>query len=62
MAFAVAMCGVAEVLANRLPAQEEHIAALPPVAIVPYFFAGGLFPISALPAALATQAEAYIDR
>ena len=52
LAFAVAMYGVAEVLANRIPTQEEYIGALPPVAIVPYFVAGGLFPISALPAGL----------
>jgi ABC-2 type transport system permease protein len=53
LAFAVAMYGIAEVLANRLATQEEYIGALPPVAIVPYFVAGGLFPISALPGALA---------
>jgi ABC-type multidrug transport system permease subunit len=58
LCFAVAMYGVAEVLANRLPTQEEYIAALPPVAIVPYFFAGGLFPISALPAGLTVIAKA----
>jgi ABC-2 type transport system permease protein len=52
LAFAVAMYGAAEVLANRLPSQEEYIAALPPVAIVPFFFAGSFFPISALPAGL----------
>ena len=52
LAFAVAMYGVAEVLANRLPSQEEYIAALPAVAIVPFFFAGSFFPISALPAGL----------
>jgi ABC-2 type transport system permease protein len=52
VAFAVAMYGVAEVLANRIPTQEEYIGALPPVAIVPFFVAGGLFPISALPAGL----------
>jgi ABC-2 type transport system permease protein len=50
--FAVAMYGIAEVLANRLPSQEEYIAALPAVAIVPFFFAGSFFPISALPAGL----------
>ena len=50
--FAVAMYGVAEVLANRLHTQEEYIGALPPVAIVPFFFAGSFFPISALPAGL----------
>jgi ABC-2 type transport system permease protein len=52
LGFAVGMYGVAEILANRLPTQEEYIGALPPVAIVPYFFAGGLFPLSALPAGL----------
>jgi ABC-type multidrug transport system permease subunit len=55
--FAIAMYGVAEVLANRLPTQEEYIGALPPVAIVPYFFAGGLFPIGALPTALTLLAK-----
>jgi ABC-2 type transport system permease protein len=50
--FAVGMYGVAEVLANRIPTQEEYIGTLPPVAIVPFFFAGSFFPISALPAAL----------
>ena len=52
LAFAVAMYGIAEILANRLPSQEEYIAALPAVAIVPFFFAGSFFPISALPAGL----------
>jgi ABC-2 type transport system permease protein len=52
LAFTVAMYGIAEVLANRLPSQEEYIAALPAVAIVPFFFAGSFFPISALPAGL----------
>ena len=57
LCFAVAMYGIAEVLANRLHTQEEYIGALPPVAIVPYFFAGGLFPISALPAGLTVVAK-----
>jgi ABC-2 type transport system permease protein len=57
LGFAVAMYGVAEALANKLPTQEEYIGALPPVAIVPYFFAGGLFPISALPAGLTVVAK-----
>jgi ABC-type polysaccharide/polyol phosphate export permease len=52
LGFAIAMYGAAEVLANRLPTEEEYIAALPPVAIVPFFFAGSFFPISALPAGL----------
>jgi ABC-2 type transport system permease protein len=57
LCFAVAMYGIAELLANRLPTQEEYIGALPPVAIVPYFFAGGLFPISALPVGLTVVAK-----
>ncbi|MGH9289973.1 MAG: ABC transporter permease [Acidimicrobiales bacterium] len=52
LGFAVAMYGAAEVLANRLPTQEEYIGALPAVAIVPFFFAGSFFPISAMPAGL----------
>jgi ABC-2 type transport system permease protein len=47
--FAVAMYGVAETFANRAETQEEYVGLLPPVAILPYFFAGSLFPISALP-------------
>jgi ABC-2 type transport system permease protein len=57
LCFAVAMYGIAELLANRLPTQQEYIGALPPVAVVPYFFAGGLFPISALPVGLTVLAK-----
>jgi ABC-2 type transport system permease protein len=57
LCFALAMYGVAEILANRLQTQEEYIGALPAVAIVPYFFAGGLFPITALPAGLTAVAK-----
>jgi ABC-2 type transporter len=42
LGFAVAMYGAAEILANRLPTQEEYIGALPAVAIVLFFFAGSL--------------------
>ena len=62
LGFAVGMYGVAEILANRLHTQEEYIAALPGVAIVPYFFAGGLFPITALPAALTVVAKLLRSR
>jgi ABC-type multidrug transport system permease subunit len=55
--FAIGMYGIAEILANRFPTQEEYIAALPAVAVVPYFFAGGLFPITALPAGLTVVAK-----
>src|ERR1700704_2117972 len=34
--FAIGMYGVAETLANRIPRQEEYIAATPAVAIVPW--------------------------
>jgi ABC-2 type transport system permease protein len=50
--FTVFMYGVAETLASRMSQQEEYIAATPAVAILPWFFAGALFPIGALPAAL----------
>jgi ABC-2 type transport system permease protein len=55
--FAVLMYGVAETLASRMPQQEEYIAATPVIAIVPWFFAGALFPIAALPAALTAFAK-----
>jgi ABC-2 type transport system permease protein len=55
--FAVFMYGIAETLASRMPQQEEYIAATPVIAIVPWFFAGALFPIAALPAALTAFAK-----
>jgi ABC-2 type transport system permease protein len=47
--FTVGMYGVGETLASRIPRAEEYIARLPAIAIVPWFLAGSLFPISALP-------------
>src|SRR5437763_2265037 len=47
--FTVGMYGVAETLAGRVPKTEEFIARVPAIAIVPWFLAGSLFPISALP-------------
>jgi ABC-2 type transport system permease protein len=47
--FSMLMYSVAEILATRLPSAEAYTGALPVVAIVPFFFAGSLFPISALP-------------
>jgi ABC-type multidrug transport system permease subunit len=55
--FAVFMYGVAETLASRIPSQEEYIAATPVVAVLPWFFAGALFPIGALPGALTAFAK-----
>jgi ABC-type polysaccharide/polyol phosphate export permease len=43
------MYGAAEVLASRVPRQEEYIARVPAIAILPWFLAGALFPITALP-------------
>ncbi len=50
--FAIGMYGVAEILANRVPRQEEYIARVPAIAILPWFLAGSLFPISAMPTGL----------
>jgi ABC-2 type transport system permease protein len=47
--FTVGMYGAAETLASRVPRAEEYIARVPAVAIVPWFLAGSLFPIDALP-------------
>ena len=47
--FTIGMYGVAETLASRVPRAEEYIARLPAIAIVPWFLAGSLFPIGALP-------------
>jgi ABC-2 type transport system permease protein len=55
--FTVGMYGVAETLANRVPRQEEYIARVPAIAILPWFLAGALFPISALPSVLTWVAK-----
>jgi ABC-2 type transport system permease protein len=47
--FTVGMYGVAEILASRVPRQEEYVARVPAIAILPWFLAGSLFPITALP-------------
>ena len=55
--LAIAMYGGAEILANRIAKQEEYIGAVPAIAIVPWFFAGSLFPIAALPTFLGAFAK-----
>jgi hypothetical protein len=45
----IGMYGPVETLAARIPRAEEYIARLPAIAIVPWFLAGSLFPITALP-------------
>jgi ABC-2 type transport system permease protein len=56
--FTVFMYGVAETLANRVGKAEEYIGATPAVAILPFFLAGALYPISAMPAAMTAFAKA----
>ena len=50
--FTIGMYGAAETLAARVPRTEEYVGRLPVIAIVPWFLAGSLFPISALPVGL----------
>jgi ABC-2 type transport system permease protein len=50
--FTIGMYGAAEILASRVPRQEEYIARVPAIAILPWFLAGALFPITALPVGL----------
>ena len=55
--FVVLMYGIAETLASRIKQQEEYIGATPVIAILPWFFAGALFPIGVLPGALTVFAK-----
>lgn len=50
--FSIAMYGAAETLAARVPSQEEYIGRVPVIAIVPWFIAGSLFSITAMPVGL----------
>ncbi len=55
--FTVFMYGLAEILASRVSGPEEYQGAVPVIAVLPYFFAGGLFPIGAMPGALTAIAK-----
>ena len=44
-------------MAYRLASEQEYIGNVPAIAIVPWFFAGSLFPISVLPKGLAIFAK-----
>jgi ABC-2 type transport system permease protein len=57
--FAVGTYGMAETLASRVHSAEEYVGAVPAIAIVPWFFAGALFPISVMPGALAAIAKVF---
>jgi len=52
------MYGAAETLGRRVPRQEEYIARVPAIAILPWFLPGALFPIAALPTGLTWIAKA----
>jgi ABC-2 type transport system permease protein len=56
--FTVFMYGVAEALASRVTKQEDYVGATPAVAILPFFLAGALYPIGAMPGVLAAFAKA----
>ena len=55
--FTVFMYALAETIASRVDKQEEYVGATPVVAILPFFLAGALFPIGAMPAALTAIAK-----
>ena len=55
--FTIGMYGAAETLASRVPKQEEYIARVPAIAILPWFLAGALFPITAMPHGLTWVAK-----
>jgi len=57
--FTVFMYAVAETLAARVTKEEDYIGATPAVAILPFFFAGALFPITAMPAVLTAIAKVF---
>lgn len=55
--FTVFMYGLAETVTSRVTKQEDYVGATPLLAIVPFFFAGALFAITAMPAVLADIAK-----
>jgi ABC-type multidrug transport system permease subunit len=57
LVFTVFMYALAETVASRVTREEDFIGATPVLAILPFFFAGALFPISAMPGALAGVAR-----
>lgn len=55
--FTVFMYGLSETVASRVSKQEDYVGAIPVLAILPFFFAGALFPISAMPGVLTAIAK-----
>ena len=58
MLLAIATYGIAEIVANRIGAEEEHVNTIPTIGIAPWLFAGSLFPIASLPGWLAALTKA----
>jgi ABC-2 type transport system permease protein len=56
--FTVFMYALAETVASRVTKEEDYVGATPVLAILPFFFAGALFPISAMPGFLTDIAKA----
>jgi ABC-type multidrug transport system permease subunit len=56
--FTVFMYALAETVASRVTREEDYVGATPVLAILPFFFAGALFPIGAMPGVLAAIAKA----
>jgi ABC-2 type transport system permease protein len=57
--FTIFMYALAETLASRMEKPEDYTGAVPAVAVLPFFFAGGLFPIEAMPGALTAIAKFF---
>jgi ABC-2 type transport system permease protein len=55
--FTVFMYALAETVASRVTKQEDYVGATPVLAILPFFFAGALFPITAMPTFLTDIAK-----
>jgi ABC-2 type transport system permease protein len=55
--FTIFIYALAETIASRVTKAEDYVGALPAVAVLPYFFAGALFPIGAMPGALTAIAK-----
>ena len=56
-ALAVTTYAIAETLANRIDAEAEYVNAIPTLGIAPWFLAGSLFSLHALPGWLAATAK-----
>jgi ABC-type multidrug transport system permease subunit len=55
--FTIFMYALAEAVASRVTKEEDYVGATPILAILPFFFAGALFPIGAMPAFLTDVAK-----